>query len=123
MEIAREKLPKYMIPLFNSWVALCNIVIIVWASILFSSDETAMGEDPALTYGVVMGINILSILLLYPMFTMDPIKPFFKGALIWYIVVTVIYIVFEQYLFLIPGTIQLAADMWFHWKLKKISST
>jgi hypothetical protein len=54
------------------------------------------------------------------MFGMDPIRPFLRGALIWFVVITVIYIILGAFIFLIPLTIQLMGDLWFNWKRKKL---
>ncbi|MFX1293193.1 MAG: hypothetical protein ACFFAG_19770 [Promethearchaeota archaeon] len=69
---------------------------------------------------IIIVINVLSIILLYPLPRMDPITPFLKGALIWYIVISIIYIILGAYIVLIPGTVQLLADLWFHWKRSKL---
>jgi hypothetical protein len=50
----------------------------------------------------------------------DPITPFLKSALIWYIVISGIYIILGAYFALIPGTVQLLGDLWFHWKRNKL---
>jgi hypothetical protein len=118
-EVERNKFPSYVIPLFMIWVAVCNVISIILGSIWLN--------DNSLGFGIVIGINALSIILLYPLFNMDPIKPFLIPALIWYAVVTVVYIILALTLtnliwwFLIPGNFQLGADIWFHWKLSQIS--
>jgi hypothetical protein len=54
------------------------------------------------------------------MFGMDPITTFLKGALIWFAVITAIYIILGAFIMLIPGTLQLLGDLWFHWKRNKL---
>lgn len=122
MKIPRESLPKYAIPLFSIWVAVCNLTIIVISSIWYASKPGNLGNNPGLIFGVVLSINILSLMLLYPMFSLDSIPVFLIPALIWYLIVSTIYLFLGLYLFLIPGTIQLAADIWFHFILKKAES-
>jgi hypothetical protein len=54
------------------------------------------------------------------MFGMDPIRTFLRGALIWFAVISILYIVLGAFIFLVPGTFQLLGDLWFHWKRKKL---
>jgi hypothetical protein len=123
MELKRESLPKYVIPLFIIWVFLSNVGVIV-ASIVFYTNYTAMFRFlPGLVLGLVIGINVLSIILLYPMFTMDPIKPFLIPALIWFAVVAIAYIVFGLYWLLAFSVIQLLADLWFEVVYRKSLKT
>ena len=113
MELKRESLPKYVIPLFIVWVFLSNVGVIIATVVFYTNFTTMFRFLPGLVLGLVIGINVLSIILLYPMFTMDPIVPFFKPALIWFALVTIAYIVFGLYWLLIFGAIQLLADIWF----------
>ncbi|MFX0024465.1 MAG: hypothetical protein ACFE9S_19260 [Candidatus Hermodarchaeota archaeon] len=69
---------------------------------------------------VIVGINVLSIILLFPLFKKDPITRFLKSTIIWFIAISVIYIILGAYIALIPGTVQLLGDLWYHWKLNKL---
>ncbi|WP_371804892.1 hypothetical protein [Candidatus Lokiarchaeum ossiferum] len=122
MPVSKEKFPKYAILLFNSWVTLCNLTLITISSIWLASNPSKLGTNPELAFGITIGINILSILMLIPMFKLDKIPRFIIGAFIWYVIVSTIYLIFGLYLFAIIGTIQLAADIWFDFLLKKLDS-
>lgn len=78
--------------------------------------ELSSGVD----LGIILGINILSIILLYPLFKMDPIIPFFIPALVWYVLVTATYVVFGMYILLIFGGLQLGADIWFEFMYRNL---
>ena len=119
MSIPRENLPKYVIPLFIIWVVLCNIVIIIISSIWLVSNPDRLGNRPGLIYGIVLGINLSSLLLLIPMFTLKKIPRFLIPAIAWFIVVAVVNAILGLNLFLIFGIIQLAADIWFDFMLRK----
>jgi hypothetical protein len=97
------------------WVALTNLVAIVYGIVLFSSNLAGYGSFPGLKFGVVLAINISSILLLYPMLKMDPIKPFLIPSLIWFGAIVIIYIIMGLYWFLVLAVVQLAADLWFEY--------
>jgi hypothetical protein len=57
---------------------------------------------------------------LFPLLRKDPLTPFLKSAIIWFVVISVLYIILGAYIALIPGTVQLLGDLWFHWKLNKL---
>ncbi len=123
MELKREALPAYFIPLFSIWVALCNIGVIVLSIIFYIMNiefsgllELSAGVD----LGIILGINVLSLILLFPLIKMDPISPFFIPALIWFILVTATYILFGMYILLIFGGVQLLADIWFEVMYRKL---
>ena len=129
MSLARKDAPKTFIPIFMIWIFLCNIIAIILAiiwniqfpeSFRFFGIYTITPYDALISMIIIIGINVLSIILLYPMLKMDPITPFLKGALIWYAVISIIYLILGAYIALIPGTIQLLGDLWFHWKRKKL---
>lgn len=119
MSLPRKSLPPYMIPVFLIWVALCNVGVIVTSIVLYRNNITLFGSRPGLNLGIVLAINIVSILMLYPLLNMDPIKPFLIPALIWFVVVSVVYVILGLYWVLIFGTVQLAADLWFEFMLRK----
>ena len=121
MSLSREKLPKSMIPIFMIWIVLCNIGAIIFGTVWYLVEPSAFGSLPFLYLGIAIGINVASLLFLIPLFKMDPIKPFFVPALIWFVVVSIIYIILGLYYFLIFSVIQLLADIWFHWMLKRIT--
>lgn len=120
MELTRKMLPSYFLPVFMIWVALTNIGVIVVALFLFSSNIALFSSNPGLILGIIIAINVLSIILLYPLFNMDPIKPFLIPALIWFAVVAIIYIIMGMYWLLIFSFIQLGADLWFEWMARSI---
>ncbi len=120
MELKRKMLPSYFLPVFMIWVALTNIGVIITAIALFSSNIAIFGSNPGLILGIVITINVASIILLYPLFNMDPIKPFLIPALIWFAVVAIIYIIMGMYWLLIFSFIQLGADLWFEWMSRRI---
>jgi len=120
MTLERKDAPKSFIPTFMIWIFLCNIVAIILAIIWYIQFPQSFTFDAMVSMYIIIAINILSIILLYPMLGMDPITPFLKGALIWYIVISIIYIILGAYFALIPGTIQLLGDLWFHWKRNKL---
>jgi hypothetical protein len=119
MDLKRESLPKYVIPLFTIWVFLCNVGVVITTIILYENYINIFRFLPGLILGIVIGINVLSIILLYPMFTMDPITRFLIPALIWFGVVAIAYIVFGLYWLLILSVIQLLADLWFELMYRK----
>lgn len=123
MDLKRSALPSYFLPVFSIWVALCNIGVIVLSIVFYTMNieflgivELSAGWD----LGIILGINVLSIILLYPLIKMDPIVPFFIPALIWFILVTATYVIFGMYILLILGTVQLAADIWFEVMYRKL---
>jgi hypothetical protein len=120
MTLERKDVPKTFIPLFMIWIFLCNVVAIILAIIWAIQFPESFTFDALVSMYIVIGINVLSIILLYPLFGMDPITPFLRGALIWYAVVSIIYVILGAYIALIPGTIQLLGDLWFHWKRSKL---
>jgi hypothetical protein len=120
MTLERKDVPKTFIPVFMLWIFLCNVVAIILAIIWTIQFPESFTFDALVSMYIVIGINVLSMILLYPLFGMDPITPFLKGALIWYAVVSIIYLILGAYIALIPGTIQLLGDLWFHWKRKKL---
>ncbi len=120
MTLERKDAPKTFIPIFMIWIFLCNIVAIVLAIIWNIQFPESFYFDAMVSMYIIIAINVLSIILLYPMPGMDPITPFLKGALIWYAVISIIYIILGAYIALIPGTIQLLGDLWFHWKRNKL---
>ena len=122
MSPARVSLPKSMIPIFVIWILICNVGAIVLSILLYYISPAMLGSNVAVNCGVIIGINVLSMLLLLPLYKLDPVKPFLIPALIWYIIVSLVYGLLGLWIFLIPGTIQLVADLWFHWKLNKIST-
>lgn len=99
-----------MVPLFIAWVAACNVAAILMGVLL---------HLPLLELVVVLGINILSIIMLKPLFGSRPIKPFIPAAAIWFVATAVVYVLFGLYFFLIPATIQALGDVWFNWELKR----
>lgn len=120
MTLARKDAPKSFIPIFMVWIFLCNVVAIILAIIWAMQFPESFFFNATISMFIVIAINVLSIFLLYPMLNMDPITPFLKGALIWYAIVSVIYIILGAFIALIPGTVQLMGDLWFHWKRKKL---
>ncbi|MFW9824601.1 MAG: hypothetical protein ACFFE4_16785 [Candidatus Thorarchaeota archaeon] len=120
MTLERKDAPKYFIPIFMIWIFLCNIVAILLAIIWNIYFPQSFYFDATVSMWIIIAINILSIILLYPLPRMDPITPFLRGALIWYAVISIVYIVLGAYIALIPGTIQLLGDLWFHWKRNKL---
>ncbi|MFW9896194.1 MAG: hypothetical protein ACFFD7_10355 [Candidatus Thorarchaeota archaeon] len=120
MTLERKDAPKTFIPIFMIWIFLCNLVAIILAIIWNIQFPQSFRFDSIISMYIIIAINILSILLLYPLIRMDPITPFLKGAIIWYIVVTTVYIIFAAYFAVIPGTVQLLGDLWFHWKRNKL---
>lgn len=120
MTLERKDAPKTFIPIFMIWIFLCNIVAIILAIIWNIQFPESFYFDATVSMYIIIAINVLSIILLYPMPRMDPVSPFLKGALIWYAVVSIIYIILGAYIALIPGTVQLLGDLWFHWKRNKL---
>ena len=120
MTLERKDAPKTFIPIFMIWIFLCNLVAIILAIIWNIQFPESFYFDAMVSMYIIIAINILSIILLYPLLGMDPITPFLKGALIWYIVVSIIYVILGAYIALIPGTIQLLGDLWFHLKRNKL---
>ena len=120
MVLKRSFLPSYFLPVFMIWVALTNIGVIITTILLYTSNIVIFGSNPGLILGIIIVINVASIILLYPLFKMDPIKPFLIPALIWFAVVAIIYIIMGMYWLLIFSVIQLAADLWFEWMAKGI---
>jgi len=120
MTLARKDVPKSFIPLFMIWIFLCNLVAIILAIIWYIQSPQSFNFDALASMLIIIGINVFSIILLYPMLGMDPIRPFLRGALIWYAAISIIYIILGAYFALIPGTVQLLGDLWFHWKRKKL---
>ncbi|MFX1324841.1 MAG: hypothetical protein ACFE8N_07785 [Promethearchaeota archaeon] len=120
MTLERKDAPKYFIPTFIIWIFLCNAVAIILAILWNINFPQSFYFDATVSMWIIIGINILSIILLYPLPRMDPITPFLKGALIWYAVISIVYIVLGAYIALIPGTVQLLGDLWFHWKRNKL---
>jgi len=120
MSLERKDAPKSFIPIFMVWIFLCNIMAIILVIIWNIKFPESFTFDATISMYIIIAINILSIILLYPMFGMDPITPFLKGALIWYAVISIIYLILGAYIVLIPGTIQLLGDLWFHWKRNKL---
>ena len=119
MSIPREKLPKYAIPLFNIWVALCNLVVIAISIFWLENNPERLGNRPGLSFGIILGINLSSLLLLIPMFTLKKIPRFLIPAIFWFVMVSIVNSILGLYLFLIFGVIQLTADIWFDFLLKK----
>jgi len=120
MTLARKDAPKSFIPIFIIWIFLCNIAAIILAVLWWLQFPGTFFFDATISMIIIIAINIVSIILLYPMFGMDPITTFLKGALIWYAVVSIIYIILGAFIALIPGTFQLMGDLWFHWKRKRL---
>ncbi len=120
MTLERKDAPKSFIPIFMIWIFLCNLLAIILAIIWNIQFPQSFYFDATVSMFIIIAINVLSIILLYPLPRMDPITPFLKGALIWYIVISIIYIILGAYIALIPGTVQLLGDLWFHWKRNKL---
>ncbi len=120
MTLERKDAPKSFIPTFVIWIAICNIVAIILAIVWNIQFPQSFYFDATVSMYIIIAINILSLILLYPLRRMDPITPFLRSALIWYVVITIIYIILGAYFALIPGTVQLLGDLWFHWKRKKL---
>ncbi len=120
MTLERKDAPKTFIPIFMIWIFLCNLVAIILAIIWNIQFPQSFYFDATVSLYIIIAINILSIILLYPLPRMDPITPFLKGALIWYIVISITYVILGAYIALIPGTVQLLGDLWFHWKRNKL---
>ena len=120
MTLERKDAPKTFIPIFMIWIFLCNLVAIILAITWNIQFPESFTFDAMVSMYIIIAINVLSIILLYPLLGMDPITPFLKGALIWYIVVSIIYVILGAYIALIPGTIQLLGDLWFHLKRNKL---
>lgn len=120
MTLERKDAPKTFIPIFMIWIAICNILAIILAIIWNMLFPKSFTFDATVSMYIIIAINVLSIILLYPLPGKDPITPFLKSALIWFIVISIVYIILGAYFALIPGTIQLLGDLWFHWKLNKL---
>ena len=120
MTLERKDAPKSFIPIFMIWIFLCNIMAIILAIIWNIKFPESFRFDATVSMYIIIAINVLSIILLYPLLGMDPITPFLKGAIIWFIVISIIYVILGAYIALIPGTIQLLGDLWFHWKRNKL---
>ena len=120
MTLERKNAPKTFIPIFMIWILLCNLGAIILAIIWYIQFPQSFTFDATISMIIIIAINILSIILLNPLFGMDPITPFLRSALIWYIVISIIYVILGAYIALIPGTLQLFADLWFHWKRNKL---
>ncbi|MFW9822692.1 MAG: hypothetical protein ACFFE4_07150 [Candidatus Thorarchaeota archaeon] len=120
MTLERKDAPKTFIPIFMIWILLCNILAIILAILWNIYFPQSFFFDATVSMYIIIAINILSIILLYPLFGKDPITPFLRSALIWYVVISIIYIILGAFIALIPGTIQLLADLWFHWKRNKL---
>jgi len=121
MTLAKKDAPKSFIPTFMVWIALCNVTAIVLAILWYIYFPGTFFFDAMISMIIVIAINVLSIILLYPVPIRDPIKPFLKSAIIWFVVISIIYIVLGAFIALIPGTFQLLGDLWFHWKLNKLT--
>ncbi len=120
MTLERKDAPKTFIPIFMLWIFLCNLLAIILAIIWNIQFPQSFYFDATVSMYIIIAINILSIILLYPLLGMDPITPFLKSALIWFIVISVIYVILGAYFALIPGIVQLLGDLWFHWKRNKL---
>jgi len=120
MSLARKDAPKSFIPVFIIWIFLCNVAAIILVIVWYLQFASTFFFNPLVSMIIILAINILSIILLYPMFGMDPIRSFLQGALIWYVVISVIYVILGAFIMLIPGTIQMLGDLWFHWKRNKL---
>ncbi|TFF98366.1 MAG: hypothetical protein EU547_01700 [Promethearchaeota archaeon] len=120
MTLERKDAPNTFIPTFIIWIFLCNITAIIMAVIWWVYFPETFFFNALISMIIIIGINIASIIYLYPMFGMDPITTFLKGALIWFTVVSIVYIVLGAFIFLIPGIIQLMGDLWFHWRRKRL---
>lgn len=120
MTLERKDAPKSFIPIFIIWISLCNVSAIILAIFWWLLFPATFFFDATISMIIIIGINVLSIILLYPMFGMDPIRTFLRGALIWFAVISILYIVLGAFIFLVPGTFQLLGDLWFHWKRKKL---
>ncbi|MFW9989587.1 MAG: hypothetical protein ACFFC3_13110 [Candidatus Odinarchaeota archaeon] len=120
MILERKDAPKSFIPIFMIWIFLCNLVAIILAIIWYIQFPQSFYFDELISMCIIIAINVLSIILLYPLPHRDPITPFLKSAIIWYIVILIIYIILDAYFALIPGTFQLFGDLWFHWKRNKM---
>lgn len=99
-----------MVPLFIFWVAACNVAAILLISFTF---------EVVWKLVIVLIINILSLILLYPLFGSRPLKPFVGSATIWFVATAVVYLVIGTFWILIPGTIQALGDVWFNRELKR----
>ena len=120
MTLARKDVPKTFIPIFMTWIFLCNIAAIILTIVWYVQFPESFYFDELVSMIIIIAINVLSIILLYPLFNKDPITPFLRSALIWYAAVSIVYIILGAYIALIPGTIQLLGDLWFHWKRNKL---
>jgi hypothetical protein len=122
MTLAKKDAPKNFISSFMIWIALCNIVAIILAILWYVYFPESFRFDATISMIIVIVINVLSIILLYPLPKRDPLTPFLKSAIIWFIVISIIYVVLGAYFALIPGTIQFFGDLLFHWKLNKLEN-
>jgi hypothetical protein len=120
MTLERKDAPKWFIPIFMIWIFLCNILAIILAIIWYIQFPQSFYFNAMVSMYIIIAINVLSIILLYPLPGKDPITPFLKGALIWFVIVAGVYIILGAYIALIPGIIQLLGDLWFHWKRNKL---
>jgi len=120
MTLERKDVPKSFIPIFMIWIFLCNLVAIILAIIWNIQFPQSFTFDAMVSMYIIIAINVLSIILLYPLPGKDPLTPFLKSALIWYVAISIIYIILGAYFALIPGTVQLLGDLWFHWKRNKL---
>ena len=122
MATNRKDLTKNQIPIFGVWVALANIAAIAMALIFYFGPQDLLGPNELVSLVVILVINILSIILLYPLFVRESIAPFMKSALIWFVFVSIVYIALGAYLFLILAVVQMLGDAWFMQELKKSAS-
>jgi len=120
MTLERKDVPKSFIPIFMIWIFLCNLVAIILAIIWNIQFPQSFTFDAMVSMYIIIAINVLSIILLYPLPGKDPLTPFLKSALIWYVAISIIYVILGAYFALIPGTVQLLGDLWFHWKRNKL---
>ncbi|MFX0043437.1 MAG: hypothetical protein ACFE8L_11035 [Candidatus Hodarchaeota archaeon] len=120
MTLERKDAPRTFIPIFMIWIFLCNITAILLAVIWNIYFPQSFFFDATISMYIIIAINILSIILLYPLLRKDPLTPFLMSAIIWYTVTTIIYVILGAFIALIPGTFQLLGDLWFHWKLNKL---
>ena len=102
------------------WVALCNIAAIIIGFLWVDSYSSDLPTSSGLTVGLIIAINVTSLVMLLPLIKMDPIKPFLVPALIWFAMLVIVYSFIGMYILLILAVVQLAADLWFTQLLKKV---
>ncbi len=125
VELKKESIPKFLIPVFTIWIVICNIgaiataVVFYFMGIEFEAIIPILDFSPVVDLIIIISINFVSLLLLIPLFIGDTVFRFFIPALIWFILVAVVYILFGMYWILIFGGIQMMGDLWYESKYRE----